>query len=234
MTSRAPSSHPQSRLRTVRTAALAALVATLLLAVAAASAEATTFTVTSTADPGTGACDVTECTLREAITAANADSTADQVAFDLDTALDPPHVIQPASALPTITQPVTIDGTTQSDFFHDPAVQIDGTNAGASVSGLTVGASATIKALSIDSFSGAGISMSAGTSTLAGNWIGALASNGGSGIAVGVGSSTNTIGGTGAVDANSIANNGGAGIAISSSSNTVRGNTIGADGANGG
>ena len=31
-----------------------------------------TFTVNSTADPGTGICDSTECTLREAITAANA------------------------------------------------------------------------------------------------------------------------------------------------------------------
>ena len=31
-----------------------------------------TFTVNSTADPGTGGCDLTECTLREAITGANA------------------------------------------------------------------------------------------------------------------------------------------------------------------
>src|SRR2546422_7848022 len=38
-----------------------------------------TFTVNSTADPGTGVCDDLECTLREAITAANAHAGTDTI-----------------------------------------------------------------------------------------------------------------------------------------------------------
>ena len=48
----------------------AAFAAAFLMAASVASAE--TYTVNSTADPGTGSCDATECTLREAVEAANA------------------------------------------------------------------------------------------------------------------------------------------------------------------
>ena len=71
-----------------------------------------TFTVNSTADPGSGICDVTECTLREAITAANAAAGSDTIAFDIPGA--GPHTITPVTPLPTITSPVVIDGYTQS------------------------------------------------------------------------------------------------------------------------
>ena len=48
---------------------------------ATAAEAATTFHVNSVADPGTGGCDGVECTLREAIAAANADATADTIDF---------------------------------------------------------------------------------------------------------------------------------------------------------
>jgi len=42
-----------------------------------------------------------------------------------------PHTIQPTSGLPTITEPVIIDGTTEPDFAGTPIIEIDGSNAGA-------------------------------------------------------------------------------------------------------
>ena len=54
-----------------RRAVLLLAVMTAALIMVASPAWATTFTVNSTSDPGTGSCDLTECTLREAIIAAN-------------------------------------------------------------------------------------------------------------------------------------------------------------------
>ena len=52
-------------------------------AVFAANAEAATYIVNSTADDGTGTCNPSpdKCTLRDAVTTANADGTADTVAL---------------------------------------------------------------------------------------------------------------------------------------------------------
>lgn len=47
-----------------------------------ASAQAATYTVNSTADPGVGICDATECNLREAITAVNGTTENDVIEFD--------------------------------------------------------------------------------------------------------------------------------------------------------
>src|SRR2546421_9893280 len=71
----------------------------------------TTFIVNSTADPGTGVCDDAECTLREAIIAANAHAGTDTIVFNIPGA--GPHTIRPTSTLPGITSPVIIDGYTQ-------------------------------------------------------------------------------------------------------------------------
>jgi len=49
-----------------------------------ASASAATFVVNSSADPGDGVCDAAECTLREAIAAANGNDQSDTITFDLD------------------------------------------------------------------------------------------------------------------------------------------------------
>ena len=82
-----------------------------LLAIATAPAIAATFTVNSTADPGTGGCAGAECTLREAIAAANATSAADTIAFAIPGA--GPHVISIGTGLPTISNPLDIDGYMQ-------------------------------------------------------------------------------------------------------------------------
>lgn len=110
---------------------------TLAVVATASPAWAATFTVDQTGDeddldfPGgtfdgssDGVCDITlsiagnQCTLRAATQAANANDnapTVDLISFDIPG--DGPHVIAPASdELPTITEPVTIDGYTQGDL----------------------------------------------------------------------------------------------------------------------
>jgi len=63
-------------------------------------AQAATFTVNSTADPGDGVCDATECTLPEAIAAANALPGPDMIGFNISGM--GVHTIQPLSNLPVI------------------------------------------------------------------------------------------------------------------------------------
>lgn len=116
-------------MRQARMLAIAALFAS-----AAAICAADTYTVTSNADSGPG-------TLRQAILDANAHSGADTIEFDI--AGSGVHTISPASALPAITDPVTIDGYSQPGSFVNTnptsqglntvlRIEIDGTNAGSS------------------------------------------------------------------------------------------------------
>jgi hypothetical protein len=72
---------------------------------AAATASANTYTVTSIADSGAG-------TLRQAILDANANPGADTIAFNV--VGSGVHTIALASPLPTVTDPVTVDGYTQA------------------------------------------------------------------------------------------------------------------------
>lgn len=80
----------------------------LLLGTLSATAHlsAATFTVTNVGDSGAGS-------FRQAIVDANANPGADLITFSIPG--DGPHVIKFASALPDITDQVTIDGYTQGD-----------------------------------------------------------------------------------------------------------------------
>jgi hypothetical protein len=80
------------------------LAVALVAASSAAGSGGTTFAVTSTADSGGG-------TLRDAITLANAHKGADTIIFALGSG---DRTIHLDSALPTVTSPVRIDGTTQT------------------------------------------------------------------------------------------------------------------------
>jgi hypothetical protein len=89
-------------------------------AVCGSFAQAAVFTVSSTADSGAG-------TLRQAILDANAAGATPVIQFNLPGTA--PHTIALASALPTIANAITIDGTTQSDYDAQnpkPVVAIDG------------------------------------------------------------------------------------------------------------
>jgi CSLREA domain-containing protein len=131
----------------------------------------TTLVVNTTADPGTGICDAAECTLREAITAANANlGDANAITFNIPAA-DPGFAggvftIMPTSALPTIRNLTNLDGTTQTAFTGDtntfgPEVVLNGSLAGVGVPGFYIsGDNNTIKGLVINGFSGGGVGIS--------------------------------------------------------------------------
>ena len=223
------------------------MAALSVLGVAPLTAQ-TTFTVTSTADPGDGVCDAV-CTLREAINAANATVGADIIAFSI--AGTGPHTIAPGSALPTISDPLVIDGYTQSGASGNTnpvgqainatlMIVLDGSGAGG-VSGLTItAAGCTVRGLVINQFGGHGIHISgAGASgnLVEGNFIGTDANgttdlgNVDDGVFIESGP-TNTVGGTTAASRNLVSGNGLKGIDISNSTasgNVVQGNYIGTD-----
>ena len=124
---------------------LAALVVVLSLLAAKPAHAAATFNINSTGDagddnPGNGSCFTgvlipgsgvgleLECTLRAAMEEANATTTPDTISFNIPGA--GPHTISPATALPAITQPLTINGYSQP---------------GASVNTATTGTNAALK-----------------------------------------------------------------------------------------
>lgn len=126
---------------------------------------ASTFTVTNTNDAGAGS-------LRQAILNANASAGTDLIDFNIPGT--GPHTIQPNSALPTITDPVVIDGTTEPDFAGTPIIELDGTNAG-EVDGLVITAgNSTVRGLVINRFLEAnGIFLQTnGGNVIEGNFIG--------------------------------------------------------------
>src|SRR4029077_17751455 len=117
-----------------------------------------TFTVNDPGDgddlnPADGLCATLTavCTLRAAITQANATSGPDTVTFALP-GCPGACAINVTGALPIITDALLLDGTTQPGFSaatHVPLVEIKGTVAGAP-NGLSVaagGAGSTIKGL---------------------------------------------------------------------------------------
>jgi len=194
-----------------------------------------TFTVTTLANKGTGS-------LREQITLANSTLGADVIDFSLPgTGV---QQIKLKSALPAITEQVTIDGTTQTGFTTTPIVVLNG-NATTGASGLVVSAGANnsvIRGLVIQRFDSHGIVLQSNGNTVDTCFIGtnaagsAAAGNGGSGIAMLGTASGNTIGGAGGTDIsiggsqNLISGNGGHGILMKGAgvtTNLVRGNFIG-------
>jgi titin len=175
------------------------------------------FPVTTTADIGTGS-------LRAAITSANGFPGLNTIQFNIPGSS--PHVISPMSALPTITNAVIIDGSTEA------GIVLDGTSAGLNVTGLTLGAGSagsTVKRLIIDHFTFDGILIQSNGNTIQNNLIGTdvtgtLAEGNLEGIELATGTSGNVIKG------NVISGNGDSGIVfIASGANTVQGNLIGLD-----
>jgi hypothetical protein len=190
-----------------------------------------TFTVINTNNSGAGS-------LRQAINDANANPGKDNIAFNIPgTGI---HTMAPTSALPTITDPVVLDATTQEGFSGTPLVELDGTSAGASAIGLNLNSGAsgsTIRGFVINRFGFHLIQLSGSDNNLiAGNYLGTDATGmldegaGDSGVLLIGGASGNRIGGTTADDRNVISGNNYAGVAITGSgtdNNLVRGNLIG-------
>src|SRR2546428_231082 len=196
------------------------------------TAYAATYTVNTVDDHDDGVCNVADCTLREAINAANAGSGGDTISFNIPGA--GLHTINLTSGLPGIFKTMTIDGTTQPGFSGAPLIELNGAGAGSGAYGLAFPAApnAIVKGLIINRFGGYGISVDSFSGLVVqGCYIGtnatgtAAAPNGAGGIRVNV--SGITIGGTSAGSRNVISGNTGNGIDIVSGAVTVQGNFIG-------
>ncbi len=189
-------------------AAIAALAALL---VCAPGAWAGTFVVDSNGDTSHGVCAPANCTLRDAIDAANANTGADQIHFNI--APSGPQEIDVATALPNITDPVTIDGTTQPGFLGPPIIRVDGgTNF---YDGFFVdagGAGSVIRGLTITRFGSSGITVAGDNVAVVGNDIGTDSAGSvslGNGLGIQAFGANATIGGTTAADRNVISGNSG-------------------------
>ena len=142
----------------------------------AALALGNTYTVTSTADAGAGS-------LRQAITDANGNPGADTIAFGI--VGTGPHTITLASALPEITDAVTIDGYTQSGASPntrpvgeglDTVLQVVVTANATSICFVSTASNVTIRGLVIHRCTTAPIVLTgAGTNNVvAGNYLGTM------------------------------------------------------------
>jgi hypothetical protein len=229
--------------------ALAALAMVAMVLVAKPSYAVDTFTVTNTNDSGAGS-------LRQAILDANATDGASVIGFDIPgTGVKTIAVgSQGFGALPTITEPVTIDGYTQPGSSPNTKavgndaslkIQLDGTNA-PGASGLAIVASnSVVKGLVINRFSFAGIFVNGATvgDRIEGNFVGTDPTgtidrgNGFGGVDIeGDGLSQAVVGGTTPAARNLISGNAGDGVFMSggfsgarADSLRVQGNYVGTD-----
>lgn len=229
--------------RTVALGLLVAALAAASLLFASPAHAATTFTVNNTSEPGDGDCTATGCTLREAITAANAAPGADTIDFDISGS--GVKTISPVSELPKITEAVTIDGYSQPGASPNTRatgaldanilVELDGIDAGESESGLIISApNVVMRGLAINRFAGAAIFIISGTGNrIEGNFIGTdptgtLGRSNSESIDIeGVGRK-NTIGGVTPDKRNLISGNNSSAVEIQGKGgNKVQGNLIG-------
>src|SRR5262245_20140382 len=231
------------------TRSVRSLFASLILASSCGLAMAATFTVTNADDAGVGS-------LRQAITDANAAAGADTIEFNI--VGSGVHTIVPATPLPQITGPVTIDGYTQPGATANTngpelgtnaqlMIEIDGTNTGEdntdAILWLTATADgSTIRGLVLNRAASSGIRV-AGTDgvVIEGNFIGtnpagtAGLGNAFVGILVNEAPANVTIGGTTPAARNLISGNTFNGIVYGQAGGTggtnhlVQGNLIGTD-----
>ncbi|HZN04198.1 MAG TPA: FG-GAP-like repeat-containing protein, partial [Candidatus Polarisedimenticolia bacterium] len=173
----------------------------------------TTYTVTTIANSGPGS-------LRDAILSANTNAGADTIDFNISPSAN--LTIVPATPLPEVTDPVTIDATTQPGYPGTPIVEIDGSGPlPPGTNGLVVRAGqSVVRGLVIHGFSGSGVLLDgAGHNIVEGNFIGVDAAgttaigNQDSGVVI-RDSHLNTIGGTAAPARNVLSGNAQAGVAI--------------------
>lgn len=217
-------------MRLVRAAASVVVLLAVVLGVATSALAAVPEgpAVTNTNDSGTGS-------LRQAILDANATAQADTIAFDIPGT--GARVIAPASPLPQLTSPVTVDGTTQPGYAGKPVVVLSGADAGADASGLDLWAgNSTIRGLVVNGFANSAIRVAGGEGNvvegcyLGTDTSGTRARGNGNGVAI-VDSAENRIGGSDPGQGNVISGNAGYGVTVEGDlgGNRIVGNLIGTD-----
>ena len=177
------------------------------------------FLVTTTADDGPGS-------LRQAILDSD-EATGGTNSIDFAISGPGVHTIEPASPLPTITNPVLIDGFSQPGYAGSPLIELSGSQAGDS-SGLVLNCpDITVRGLDINGFSGAGIAIDGNTYSsipisddlISSNFIGTdptgeVGLPNGTGVSIFNGASDNLVGGNALADGNLIAFNSGPGVEV--------------------
>ena len=171
--------------------------------------------------------------LREAIINANATVGADTIVFNIPGS--GVKLIELSTALPEITDRVTIDGTTQPGYAGAPLIEVNGNFTGGD--GLVIKATSTVKGLALGNFRNrAAIWVrDCDNNVIQGNYIGVDATgtvgrSNTNGILLS-NSSNNLIGGTTAATRNVISNSSFAGIEIGGTGNVIQGNFIGTNAA---
>ena len=190
-----------------------------------------TFIVTNTNNAGAGS-------LRQAILDANSLAGTDNITFNIPGA--GPHTINLTSALPTISEAVVIDGTSEPDYVSSPVVEL--VNGAAINDGLVIGntgGGSTISGLSIQNFRDNGVLLQGDGNTITANYLGldadgtTSAGNAQSGGAlrgnIRIESDNNIIGGLTAAERNVISDSGRSGIVITGDDNQILGNFVGTD-----
>src|SRR5947208_760126 len=188
------------------------------------TAEAATLTVNSADDHNDGVCNAADCTLREALNAANA---GDTISFNI--AGSGVHTINATSGF-SIAKAVTVDGTTQPGFSGAPLIELNGAGAGAGANGFAVNASnVIIRGFIINRFPAYAISFdSLGDDTVHSCYIGTNATGTAANANVAGGIRINapniTIGGATRGAGNLISGNKGNGIDVFVGNATIQGN----------
>jgi hypothetical protein len=196
----------------------------VFLAAAASTAAADTFTVTAQGESGAGS-------IGQAITDANANPGLDTIEFDIPGA--PPFGVLLFFGIPSITDPVVIDGTTQPGYGGTPLFFIrQGAGQGPGLVLAAGSGGSTIRGLSFADIN-EGIRIQSDGNTIEGCFFGTdvtgMTDLGNTGMGINVLSADdNVIGGTAAASRNLISGCNGYGIHIvGGSSNRIRGNLIG-------
>lgn len=206
---------------------IASVVATLA---ALTGVNGAVFTVTTTNDAGSGS-------LRQALLTANANGSGpDLIQFNISGS--GPFSIPLASELPYITEPVTVDATTQPGYVNTPRIELNGAGAGAGQPGFyLLTSNCVIRGLAINRFGGDGIRIeNFGGHVIQANFIGTgvhgtnSPGNGLGGITILT--ANNLVGGLDATNRNVISGSNAAGINIlgaDAKANVIAGNYIGTD-----
>ena len=184
------------------------------------------FVVINTNNHGTGS-------LREAITNANATVGPDKIVFNIPGS--GVRVINLVNTLPEITDPVSIDASTQPGYAGKPIVEINGSAIGTNNGFVVKAGGTTIRGLAINNFSSS-IAIwirDCNNNVIQGNYIGVNAAGNlqrinDRGILLS-NSSNNQIGGTTAALRNVVSGSRFDGIEIGGNNNVIQGNFIGTD-----
>lgn len=206
---------------------LVGLCASLSMGLRSHANAASTFSVINTNDAGPGS-------LRQAILDANANAGLDVISFNIASG---PQRIVLTSQLPVISDPLTIDGTTQPGFAGVPLIEIqpDGNVIG---DGFRItGGNSVLRGLVVNNFRGHAIVIeTGGANVIEGNYIGTDASGavvaGNLQHGIVLASNNNRVGGLTTAARNVISGNFGNGVHVAlGSNNLVQGNYIGVNAA---